>query len=145
MYIRILFIHLGKPHQSCYSIESIQSNMDKKQGGKWKYDFEVGLQELDVSPLYRFLTTDAFEIRSITRYDVKVRTPSNRVRRFQVRIPEDQNAGAGTNTVGVDRSQTTSLDDVETVVFFSYDNRLLADVSMPYSPFDCRLFVRTGR
>ncbi|XP_062508596.1 uncharacterized protein LOC134184849 isoform X2 [Corticium candelabrum] len=130
-----------------YSIESVVSNINmeykKQQLGKWRYDFEVGLQELDVSPLYRFLTTQANEIRSSTRHDVKVKTPSNRVRRFQVRIPEDQKDGTDSKTVGVDCSQT-SLEDVEKAVIFPYDHRLKADVSMPYSPFDCRLFVRTA-
>ena len=132
--IRNLFIYLGVVDHS-YSIESVLSNINveykKQQLGKWRYDFEVGLQELDVSPLYRFLTTQADEIRSITRHDVKVKTPSNRVRRLQVRIPEDQKFGTDSKTVGA--------------VIFPYDHRLIADVSMPYSPFDCRLFVRTGR
>ena len=144
--IRNLFIYLGVVDHS-YSIESVVSNINmeykKQQLGKWRYDFEVGLQELDVSPLYRFLTTQANEIRSSTRHDVKVKTPSNRVRRFQVRIPEDQKDGTDSKTVGVDCSQT-SLEDVEKAVIFPYDHRLKADVSMPYSPFDCRLFVRTG-
>ena len=134
----------------CYFIENVLSKMKfRKQGGNWTNTFEPGLQERDLFPLHRYVTVHAEATHSSTRHDMKFRTPSNRERRFKVWIPGDEYDGTGVRqTPGVHPSEQKSAEDGQRVgcgyLFFPYNSRLVADVSMPYYPFDCRLLVRTG-
>ena len=115
-----------------------------EHGTNWTNVFKPGFQEQDWFPFCRFLEENAVLIHSTTRHDMKFTTPSHRERRFKVWIPEGQTGG----TDDVDPSQQEYLEGGKKVgcgfLFFPYTKRLIAEVSMPYYPLDCRLLIQTG-
>ncbi|XP_062507850.1 uncharacterized protein LOC134184229 isoform X2 [Corticium candelabrum] len=149
-----IWVHVGRQlitnvHKSealrSYNIGQVIWKMKHSEHGtNWTSVFESGFQEQDWFPFCRFLEENAALIHSTTRHDMKFTTPSHRVRRFKVWIPEYQTGG----TDDVDPSQQEYLEGGRKVgcgvLLFPDTKRLIAEVSMPYYPLDCRLLIQTG-